>query len=107
MITWLQYRERMIQSIMAEYECSKADAEGCVETWYATWQQEVKDALKAEQIPTQAWVNTVQSRDRDGNRIYGWWESFLKHNPDVFDRLFKAGLSTHMPKRELWAPQKV
>lgn len=104
--TWQQFLDAKTAEIVAEHGCTAAEARECAPNHAAEWRTMVEVWIEQGGVPTQAWVNAVQTRDQHGNHVYGWWEQFLKHRPDVFDHLFREGLSTHMTKRELHAPQE-
>jgi len=77
-------------------QCSQADAEYCVRARITEWWEESIAAIKEGNDPPQWWVDQVSGRGQ-----YTRWESFLKHNPNVFDRLAKLGLSLYEPKAAL------
>jgi hypothetical protein len=87
-----------IGEIMAEYTCSRADAASCCtenSSHADTWWRGSLAAITAGATPPQWWINLVQGRG-----AYTRWEQFLKHHPDVFDRLVAASLSVYHPKQE-------
>lgn len=86
------------KSVRAEHQCSKADAKDTAQSRVQEWWDESLQAIEAGATPPQWWVNAVSGHGR-----YTRWESFLKHRPNVFDRLAATGLSLYMPKAMLAA----
>jgi hypothetical protein len=87
----------------------------CSGSWETEWKEKSEQALKSGWIPSQAWINSVQSGPIPDAPLlptglpevrYGWWESFLHHHPNVFDRLAKAGRSLYHSKAT-WNAAKV
>ena len=93
--TLRQFQDAKSKALVAEYDCSVSEAKEIAEgvTSYHEWWDASMEAIKAGETPSQAWVNKVS-----GKGEYTAWESFLKHNPNVFDRLAKAGLSLYYTK---------
>jgi hypothetical protein len=93
--TLRQFQEAKTMALVAEYGCSVSEAKEIAEgvMSYHDWWDASIAAIKAGDTPSQAWVNMVS-----GKGEYTAWESFLKHNPNVFDRLAKAGLSLYYTK---------
>ena len=93
--TLRQFQDAKTKDLVAEYSCSVSEAKEIAEGYmsYKEWWDASIEALKAGETPSQAWVNKV-----NGKGQYTAWESFLKHNPNVFDRLVKAGLSMYYTK---------
>jgi hypothetical protein len=104
METFNQFVKREVDELMQEYGCSVEDAYDTANSHYSEWVTACKEHLQAGAIPSQWWINTVIDRDDQGHIRYGWWASFLKHNPVIFDRLTAAGRSVYMTRRELHAP---
>lgn len=98
---WLRHIAALVAE---EYQCSESEAEYTARSRVGEWMDEHRDAIKAGAIPPQWWINGVLGRNAYGEPTYGWWECFLKHNPDVVERLAKAGRSLYRPKKDLWGP---
>jgi hypothetical protein len=98
--SWLQFQERTIAEIVTEYGCGRDEAAACCtdnSSHADQWWKNSLAALSAGAIPPQWWITQVQGRG-----AYTRWEQFLKHHPDVFDRLVAAGRSVYHPKRDGW-----
>ena len=93
--TLRQFQISKTAELVNEYGCTVAEAKEIAEghmSWKEWWDASL-EALKAGETPSQAWVNMV-----NGKGEWTAWESFLKHNPNVFDRLHNEGLSLYYPK---------
>ncbi len=94
-----QFQVRKVAELVIAYGCTKKEAEECVshlsphaDNWWKTSTKMIEHGG----TPPQWWVNLISGRGK-----YTRWESFLKHRPDVFDRLHAAGLSLFWPRSEM------
>ncbi len=95
--TWCQYRAHAIRVAAEQNGATLAEAECVGDNYLPEWRALAEAAIVAGWVPPQCWINAALTREADGRtRRYGWWESFLHHRPDVMDRLYHAGRSSHM-----------
>lgn len=91
--TWLQFFERRVTELAAEYDCTKAEAEPGARCELGDWQASVLAALQTGWIPDQSWINATNA---DSELAY-WWKMRICHDhPDIFDRVARAGRSMFM-----------
>lgn len=101
LMTWKQWRSHAVDGIMKEYNVSKADALDVVgDSRMSDWINESTNLLIAGIIPSQQWINSLLS---DEETDWTWWKSFVKHHPDIHDRLHYAGRSLYKTKKEFEA----